>query len=291
MQCVLIFSICKIKLKFDAYNDKIIYMNYISIKVNAKINLSLDITGVREDGYHDLDTLMTSVDIFDTVCAQKSDKSRVTMDGKIVEGDNTAIKALRLLQDKFGVAMNVDIVKGIPFSAGMGGSSADASGVFFCASKLFDIPIDELIPLALKVGCDVPYMIFGGSAKVQGVGEIITPVDLQPLTVVIAQKTAGSSTKDIYAKYDEIGGERKSNGEPFNVLERGAAALNPQIAAARCDLQKFSGRVFMTGSGSAYVGVFHDGKRAKECLESLKDYVFCKLAHTKSQGIEIISQK
>jgi len=127
-------------------------MKCISIKVNAKINLSLDITRVREDGYHDLDMLMTSVDIFDTITAQKSDKSQVTMDGKVVESNNTAVKALTLLQEKFGIAMKVDIVKGIPFSAGMGGSSADASGVFFCASKLFGISIDEMMPLALKVG-------------------------------------------------------------------------------------------------------------------------------------------
>ena len=136
-------------------------MKRISIKVNAKINLSLDITGVREDGYHNLDMIMTSVDVFDIITAQKSDKSQVTMDGQVVEANNTAAKALALLQEKFNIAMNVDIVKGIPFSAGMGGSSADASGVFFCASKLFGISIDEMMPLALKVGCDVPYMIFG----------------------------------------------------------------------------------------------------------------------------------
>ncbi|MDE6275983.1 MAG: 4-(cytidine 5'-diphospho)-2-C-methyl-D-erythritol kinase [Clostridia bacterium] len=266
-------------------------MDYVSIRVNAKINLSLDITGVRADGYHNLDMLMTSVDIYDTVTAQKSDKSQVTMDGKAVEGNNTAVKALKLLQDKFGIAMQVDIVKGIPFSAGMGGSSADASGVFFCASKLFGISFDELIPLALKVGCDVPYMLFGGGAKVQGVGEIITPVELQPLTMVIAQKTVGSSTKDIYAKYDEVGGEKGSGKASFNVLERGAVMLNPQIAVAKADLQKFTDRVFMTGSGSAYVGVFDDDKKAKECLANMQGYVFCKLAHTKAQGIEIICQK
>ena len=266
-------------------------MDTISIKVNAKINLSLDITGVREDGYHNLDMLMTSVDIFDTIAAQKSDISGVTMDGEIVEKNNTAVKALKLLQDKLGIAMKVDIVKGIPFSAGMGGSSADASGVFFCASKLFGIAVEELIPLALKVGCDVPYMIFGGGARVQGVGEIITPVEMGQMTLVIAQKTAGSSTKDIYAKYDEIGGERKSGGDLFNVLERGAVALNPQIEIAKKDLQKYTDRVFMTGSGSAYVGVFDDDKRAQECLASLNDYLFCNLTHTKSQGIEIISQK
>ena len=266
-------------------------MNSISIKVNAKINLSLDITGVRADGYHTLDMLMTSVDIFDTITASKSDISKVTMDGVQVSGDNTAVKALGLLQDKFNVNMQVDIVKGIPFSAGMGGSSADASGVFYLASKLFGIDIDEMIPLALKVGCDVPYMLFGGGARVQGVGEIVTLIETPRMTLVIAQKAVGSSTKDIYRKYDEVGGERSDGSAPFNVLERGAVALNPQIAEARTDLQKFTDRVFMTGSGSAYVGVFDDEEKAKQCVESLQDYVFCKVAHTKSKGIEEICQK
>ncbi|MDE7191881.1 MAG: 4-(cytidine 5'-diphospho)-2-C-methyl-D-erythritol kinase [Clostridia bacterium] len=265
-------------------------MNRIRIKVNAKINLSLDITGVREDGYHNLDMLMTSVDIFDIISAQKSNESRVVMDGKVADANNTAVKALALLQEKFNIAMSVDIVKGIPLSAGMGGSSADASGVFYCANKLFGISVDEMIPLALKVGCDVPYMIFGGGARVQGVGEIITPVEIQPLTLVIAQKTVGSSTKDIYKKYDAVGGDRCDGKPYFNALERSAVLLNPQIADAKMDLLKFSDRVFMTGSGSAYVGVFDDDQKAKRCLESLQDYVFCKLAHTKSQGIEIIEQ-
>ena len=266
-------------------------MNSISIKVNAKINLSLDITGVREDGYHLLDMLMTSVDIFDTITARKSDIPKVTMDGREVGGDNSAVKALKLLQDKFSIAMQVDVVKGIPFSAGMGGSSADASGVFYCASKLWNIAIEELIPLALKVGCDVPYMLFGGGARVQGVGEIVTPVEVGHMTLVIAQKVIGSSTKDIYRKFDEVGGERDKSKTYFNVLERGAVMLNPQIAEARADLQKYANQVFMTGSGSAYVGVFDDEEKAKRCVESLKDYVFCKSAHTKPQGIEIIWQE
>ena len=266
-------------------------MKRISIKVNAKINLSLDITGVREDGYHNLDMIMTSVDIFDTITAQKSDEPQVVMDGKTVKANNTAVKALTLLQEKFGIAMSVDIIKGIPFSAGMGGSSADASGVFFCASKLFGISIDEMIPLALKVGCDVPYMLFGGGARVQGVGEIVTPVETPSLTLVIAQKTVGSSTKEIYKKYDEVGGERSDGKSYSNALERSAVMLNPQIAEAKADLQKYSDSVFMTGSGSAYVGVFDSDEKAQRCLDSLQDYVFCKAAHTKPQGIEIIAQE
>lgn len=265
-------------------------MNSMSIKVNAKINLTLDVTGRREDGYHTLDMLMTSVDIFDTITARKSDTSKVTMDGREASDDNTAVKALKLLQDKFNIAMQVDIVKGIPFSAGMGGSSADASGVFYLASKLFGMAVEEMIPLALKVGCDVPYMLFGGGARVQGVGEIVTQVDVPQMTLVIAQKDIGSSTRDIYRKYDEVGGDKSDNGAYFNALERGAVALNSKIEQAKNDLLKFTDRVFMTGSGSAYVGVFDDERKAEQCLKSLQGYIFSKVAHTKKKGIEIICQ-
>lgn len=262
-------------------------MESIEIKVNAKINLSLDVTGVRADGYHTLDMLMASVDIFDGISAKKSATSSATMDGRQVGDDNTAVKALRLLKDRFDIAMQVDIVKGIPLAAGLGGSSADASGVFFCASKLYDIPLEKVTPLALEVGCDVPYMIKGGGARVSGVGEVIVPVEIPPMTLVIAQKVIGASTKDIYLKYDEMRGERGKDECLSNALERGAVALTPLIVKAREDLQRFTDKVFMTGSGSAYVGVFDDEKQAINCAAQLKDYVFASVAHTKSNGIEI----
>lgn len=264
-------------------------MEFIKIKVNAKINLSLDITGVRADNYHTLDMIMSSVDIFDVISAKKSGKCSVTMDGRLEGGGNTAAKALALLNEKYGIAMDIDIIKGIPFSAGLGGSSADASGVLFCASRLYGISLEELMPIALKVGCDVPYMCYGGGARVSGVGEVIVPVEIPSLSLVIAQKSIGASTKEIYAKYDRVGGDRE--GKYFNVLERSAVMLTPQIAEARDDLARFTDRVFMTGSGSAYVGVFDDDIQAIKCLNSLQDYAFAKSAHTARKGIEIIELK
>lgn len=262
-------------------------MDEIKIKVNAKINLSLDITGVREDGYHTLDMLMSSIDIYDVIAAKCSKSSAVTMDGKWAPRDNTATKTLQLLGERYGIAMQVDIVKGIPFSAGMGGSSADASGVLFCASKLYGIPLEELMPIALKVGCDVPYMCYGGGARVSGVGEVVAPVEIPQTSLVVVQTMAGASTKEIYKKYDEVGGDKE--GKYFNVLEKSAIMLTPDIAKAKRDLLRFTDTVFMTGSGSAYVGIFDDNESAEKCAEILRnDNIFAKAAHTQSVGIEII---
>lgn len=273
-------------------------MQEIKIKVNAKINLSLDITGVRNDGYHLLDMLMSSVGIYDIIYAKKSESNTVLMDGVHADDKNTAVKALGLLTQKFGINMYVDIAKGIPFSSGMGGSSADASGVFYCAYKLFGLNIDEILPLALKVGCDVPYMLFGGDARVQGVGEEISPLSFPKLNLVIAQKTAGASTGEIYKHYDKCGGEKCNidnvleniygQWKPFNVLEKSAAELCPDIVEAKKQLLRFTDKVFMTGSGSAYVGVFFNEKEAKRCLDNLQGMIFKAYATTQDKGIEEI---
>ncbi|MDE5549696.1 MAG: hypothetical protein K2J13_05545, partial [Clostridia bacterium] len=213
-------------------------MDKIKIKVYAKINLALDIVGVRDDGYHELDMLNSSVSIFDTITARKSNQSVVFMNGVKAKASNSAVKTLQILKDNFNINMCVDIRKGIPFSAGLGGSSADASGVFFCAYKLFNIPLDSLISLAVKVGCDVPYMIIGGGARVRGVGEIVEPCKVQKLSLAICQKEYGSSTKNIYATYDKIGAYPKQD-DNFNALEKAAISLNPNIKIAKEELLKF----------------------------------------------------
>lgn len=259
-------------------------MDSITIKVGAKINLSLDVTGVREDGYHLLDMRNASVDIFDIIRAKKSNISAVTMDGKAVDVSNTAVKALKILQDEYGVAMQVDIEKGIPFSAGLGGSSADASGVFYCAQRIYDLDGDKLKSLAVKVGCDVPYMMSGGNARVRGVGELLERVPYQSLALAICQSSVGASTKEIYAKFDEVGGYPKTSVR-YNALEKSAVALAPQILTAKEQLLFHTDRVFMTGSGSAYVGVFDDLATAQKCVDSLDNCIFKAVARTIEKGI------
>lgn len=274
-------------------------MQEIKIKVNAKINLSLDIKGVREDGYHLLDMLMSSVSIYDIIYAKKSSQNIILMDGKEADKNNTALKALELLKKHFGITMHVEIQKGIPFSSGMGGSSADASGVFYCAYRLYGVEMEKLLPLALKVGCDVPYMIYGGDARVTGVGEEIAPLTFPNMHLVIAQKVVGASTGEIYKNYDKCGGEKGSIDKvldninvsflPFNVLEKSAVQLCPEIEKAKKALMRYTDKVFMTGSGSAYVGVFLNEESARKCLEGLDDMIYKAYAATKDKGIEEIT--
>lgn len=281
-------------------------MEKVILKVYAKVNLGLDILGAYEDGYHKLDMLMTSVDIFDIVSAEKATACSVFMDGVLAGKSNTASKALKLLNEKFGICLRVDITKNIPMCAGLGGSSADASGVFFAAHLLFDIDLSELLSLALQVGCDVPYMIYGGGAEVEGKGEIIRPCILPTLNLLVVQKTLGAMTKEVYSGYDicpvkistiqalldsfAVNISKKSKIQFFNVLEKSATTLCPTIAESVLLMKSFSDNVFMSGSGSAVIGVFatiEDAENAANEFEK-QNYLFAKAATTLPHGIEIL---
>ncbi|MGN0771125.1 MAG: 4-(cytidine 5'-diphospho)-2-C-methyl-D-erythritol kinase [Christensenellales bacterium] len=273
-------------------------MNTIRLKVFAKVNLALDVKDKRPDGYHNLDMLMASVDMYDTLIMSKSDQNLVTMDGVIVGEENTAVRALDRLTEAFGINMRVDILKDIPLKAGLGGSSADAAGVFVGAAHMFGIDIDKMTRLALKVGSDVPYMMKGGFCRVRGKGEIVEPVELDDMNMVILQAEYGASTAQVYNQYDLLGGnsgdvdrvlkEIKNSGRGFfNNLQDAAIRLCPSIEYSVGALQTYTDRVFMTGSGSAVVGVFDDERQARWCELNFGGYLCAKAVRTKKSGYEI----
>ena len=241
-------------------------MEQLKLKVYAKLNLSLDIKGVLDDGYHSLDMIMESCSLFDELTCTKSLENEVCMDGIIQDEKNTAYKALEVLSLAYGYKMKVEIVKHIPFSAGVGGSSADAAGVFFAYGRLYGIDYEYMTKLALSVGSDVCYMIKGGPAKVRCKGEMVFPIeDFKERFMVIAQKELGAATGDVYKKYDEIGRIIDDTFDldgikVFNVLTKPATILQPSIQNTINDLKAYTNRVFMTGSGSAVCGIFSSKK-------------------------------
>ena len=156
-------------------------MNEITLNAYAKINLSLAIIGKRDDGYHNLSTIMQTISLFDKITIKKScDNIICNTDNKYIpsgEG-NIAFKAAK----KFFEFTNIDggaiisIKKNIPFGAGMGGGSADAASVLKGLNKLYStkICLDDLIKIASEIGADVPFALFGGTALVQGIGDKIS---------------------------------------------------------------------------------------------------------------------
>ena len=274
-------------------------MDTIKIKVFAKVNLALDIKGTYPDGYHRLDMLMASIDMYDTLRLSISDQNLVTMDGVIVGEENTAVRALESLTKAFGVHMKVDILKDIPLNAGLGGSSADAAGVFIGASKLFGIDIATMYGLAQKVGSDVPYMMRGGFCRVSGRGEIVEPIELDDMNLVILQAEYGAPTAKVYREYDvnpaqpsdvdQTIAEIKATGRGyFNKLQDAAIRLCSSIEYSLGALKLYTDRVFMTGSGSAVVGVFDDAMQAKWCELNFGGYLCAKSLTTKKVGYEIL---
>lgn len=259
----------------------------------AKINLCLDITG-KDGGYHEIDTLVATVNIFDslTVTKRKDDKVVVRTGGGFYRLpanalDNNAYKAAELFRTTF-FTKGVDIVinKKIPVSGGLGGSSADIAATLKAMKKLFAIDCD-LKPLADMLGSDSGYMLTGGFARLRGRGEEVERLDLGDLKLhlLIATPKLGVNTAECYAKYDEVGSFAPSGfgvdetienlskklfikQDFYNALYPAAKAVNPEVERVYGLIDGLSPlATFMSGSGSSVIGMFS----SKELCEWAKD--------------------
>ncbi len=257
----------------------------VKIKSYAKVNLTLEIQGV-ENGYHLLDSLVASVDVFDLLVLRrrKGKLSRVTMKGMgsetIPPEHNIALKAAERFSEVFGIdGADVTVYKNIPMNAGMGGSSADCAGVLRGMAKLYNVrDEDKLKEIADSLGSDTGYMLTGGFARMQGRGEKVTPLNLNnKLHFLLLLPSEGVSSKSCYQKYDELPRTlewRESATEGLidclrkNSLNEGgmylmndlfvpALHLNEGVKTAYDEASSFSPiGVTMTGSGSGVVALF-----------------------------------
>ena len=268
----------------------------ITLQAYAKINLSLDITGKREDGYHLLKTVMQSVSLCDTVTVELCDDIIITCSDKTVPCDerNTAYKAVKAFYDyiKANSGAKIHIEKAIPHEAGMGGASADAAAVICALNELTNSNLTQkqLLEIGLKVGADVPFCQVGGTMLCEGIGEVMTPIKNMPdCFLVIAKPESGISTKEAYSAFDNsvtsfelftdklldnidtLQGISENLGNIFEEL-----ANNPEIDIIKMQM-KSAGALgaCMTGSGSAVFGIFTDEAKAKLCEKELnEDYPF-----------------
>jgi len=269
----------------------------IKLSAPAKINLSLDITGVRQDGYHLLDMICLPVGICDVVYLKKA-KEGIKLDcGPNLPSDqrNIAWRAARMMLDEFsiGSGVRITIEKHIPMEAGLGGGSADAAAVMRAMAKLFEIEAGEerLIRLGARLGADVPILLAGRPVRARGIGEEITPLECRAsFRVVVVKPAQGLSTPVVYRLYDSMPdvfrrpdndalGEALKAGDALgiakhmaNVLEPGAVKLCPQIEEIKRELT-LSGAfaAMMTGSGSAVFGLYHEGDKARRAAKELAE--------------------
>lgn len=268
-------------------------MEKISLKVPAKINLYLRILGKRDDGYHEIESLMQAVDIYDEITLERSDTIEITCDDPSLPADesNLACKAASALQDRFYFpGVKIDLAKRIPSGAGLGGGSADAAFVLRGLCRLYGLAPepDEILEIAAGIGSDVSFFLGGGQARVTGRGEIVTSIglpDRYEIIVIVPPVTA--STAEVYKNMridltkenEPILLKKRISVSRFsslvkgfsNDLEEAVLSKFPELAELKGILME-SGAVWssMTGSGSAFFGLFlQTGSRAADVRKRL----------------------
>lgn len=185
----------------------------VTVEAPAKINLTLDVVGRRDDGYHLVETVMQAVDLCDRVTVRRTDKpgavSLVCGDARVPDGpDNTAVRAAAAFFEACGLpnpGVEIGLRKRIPLQAGLAGGSADAAGTLVALDRLMDTRMTaaELCAVAETVGADVPFCVLGAAAYAEGTGTILTPLPSLPdCVVVIAKPLDGVSTAEAYRLVD-----------------------------------------------------------------------------------------
>ncbi len=266
----------------------------LTVKAYAKINLWLDITGRREDGYHTLNTVMHRIGLYDDIYVSTNDSETITTecdDPAVPTGKgNIAHRAAAAFYEKTGIKYGADIriAKRIPLEAGLGGSSTDGAAVLTALNRIFGdiLSIDELCRLGASLGADVPFCIMGGTAKCTGIGDIMQPAESADFAVVVIKPEFSCSTGAAYRAYDSAPLPVKAGFDEYcAVLPTGAEAAakglynvfellygDERIMRIKQDLLRCGALgAGMTGSGSAVFGIFPDHDSAKKAAGKL-DY-------------------
>lgn len=179
----------------------------ITANAYAKINITFEVLGRREDGYHDIVSILQEIDLKDTIQFEAAPSLTVDCDNvELRPSDNLALKAARLLKKESGYKGGAKIIlkKGIPVAAGLGGGSSDAGATLVALNRLWKLNLstEELVDMAAALGSDVPYFIRGGTALAEGCGERVTPLQPLPLSYVVLLKPSvtvpASKTKAMY---------------------------------------------------------------------------------------------
>lgn len=268
----------------------------LTLKAFAKINLSLDITGVLENGYHQLEMIMQSVSLHDKVTIATSDSSlgislSCSVPSLCPNEHNTAYKAANLFFEYCGIrpAVSIHIEKHIPSQAGLAGGSADAAAVLYGLNQLFQTNLTQkqLCEIGVQIGADVPFCICGGTMLATGIGEKLSPLPALPLCyIVICKPSVSVSTKEAYQKVEHsvilqhpdtqilCNALKEQNLSAIsqnmkNVFQE-AMSLEDVHIITELMIQNNALGACMSGSGSAVFGIFQTEQQALFCSNILK---------------------
>ena len=278
-------------------------MREVCIKAYGKVNLGLDVTGRRPDGYHLVRMIMQTVDLYDDVTVsaltapQDQGKIVLTCDDPELPTDsrNLAYKAAELVLAGHGhkvpAGVRIDIVKRIPAQAGMAGGSADAAAVIQGLDRCFALHMDqeEQDRIALQIGADVPFCLRRGTYLAEGIGELLTRVsDLAPCYMVIIKPGFGVSTPWAYKRLDQLEIPESSTAHPDidglikaleskdiisiagsmgNILESAVIESYPEIQRIKDRLVTYGAvKALMSGSGPTVFGIFNCEEKAQDAF-------------------------
>ncbi len=260
--------------------------DFQSFQAPAKINLFLHIVGQRKDGYHLLQSVFRLLDFYDTIHLKPNNNGSIKrvrdMANLPVEND-LCMRAAVLLQHHTGCKKGVDITleKNIPMGGGLGGGSSDAATVLLALNRLWDLHLTraELQALGLQLGADVPFFIFGQNAWVEGIGEQLQALPLNPAYYVVLTPPVHVSTAQVFASFEltrntipttiAAFSERRlsGSGESFkNDLEPVVCRQYPAVAHCLEWLSQFS-QARMSGSGASVFAEFENQAQAESVLE------------------------
>ncbi len=269
------------------------------IQAPAKINLGLDVICRRPDGYHEVDMIMQTIDLFDTVTIEQTEEPGILLTTNRPElpndEGNLAYRAANLLFETCGEkerGVSIHIEKRIPLAAGLAGGSTDCAAVLSGMNTLFSygLPRERLMELGKRLGADVPYCLLQGTARSRGIGEKLTTLPkMMPCPVLIAKPGVAVSTKAVYeglhldettvhpdidALEDDIRRQDLSAlaGDMGNLLATVTEALHPEIGKLIRLMEEHGAlRAMMSGSGPTVFGLFSDKKTAQEAEKAVRD--------------------
>lgn len=291
-------------------------MNSIDLKSRAKVNLSIDVLGKREDGYHLVEMIMQTIDLYDKLKITEIEENSILIKSNSLDiplnEDNIMYKAVNLLKNQFNIekGIEISIEKNIPVAAGMAGGSSNAAAVLVGLNKLWNLGLseNELKDIGLKLGADVPFCITGGSALAEGIGEKLTNIKGLPedLNILVCKPNIFVSTKEVYQSLNMDKVKRRPKNKELidalqkedvkfisenmvNVLEEVTSLKYSEIGQIEDIMIKNKALgSMMSGSGPTVFGLF-DNKdcaiKAKEDLQAKYNQVY--LVKSSNKGVEI----
>ena len=268
------------------------------MKAPAKINLSLDVLGKRADGYHEVEMVMTTIDLADRIELAEMNEDRIDIisHNRFVPDDqrNLAYQAAKLLKERFeikkGVAISID--KTIPVAAGLAGGSSDAAATLKGLNILWKLQLsmDELAEIGSEIGSDVAFCVYGGTGLARGRGEKITKLPAPPnCWVILAKPSIGVSTADVYRNLN-VEKINHPNTEAMvkaiqnqryediclhmgNALEDVTLEMHPEVLHIKEQMERFGAdAVLMSGSGPTVFGLVQHDSRLQRIYNGLRGF-------------------